>query len=155
MKHKRIWFVFGMALALLVAISHLPLQASASGSDYASQHRGLYGKHFASSNSRPASSSNNPFYHGGPVMEGVSNVFVIFWEPAGTTVSPQYNSLILRYFGDVGNSPLYHNNAQYPDSTGKFPSGSVLAASWVDKTPTPAIRYKARRSFRKFKTLYT
>lgn len=138
MKHKRIWFVIGIALVLIATISSLPLQASASSPDYASQHRGLYGKHFTSSNALSAASSNNPYYHGGPVMEGVANVYVIFWEPAGTTVSSQYNSLILRYFGDVGNSPLYHNNAQYPDSTGKFPSGSVLAGSWTDKTPYAA-----------------
>ena len=71
-------------------------------------------------------------------MAGTANVYAIFWEPTGSFVSPNYNSLILQYFGDVGKSSLYRNNTQYKDSKANFPSNSALAASWVDTTPYPS-----------------
>lgn len=84
----------------------------------------------------PLSSGFDLFYGGGPVMSGTMNVYAIFWEPTGT-VAANYNSLIERYFGDVGGSPLYHNLTQYPDSSGNFPSNAVLAGSWVDTSAYP------------------
>ena len=65
-------------------------------------------------------------------MAGTAQVYAIFWEPTGSFVSANYNSLILRYFGDVGSTGLYANNTQYTDSTGAAPSKAVLAGSWVD-----------------------
>jgi hypothetical protein len=50
---------------------------------------------------------NNMVYHGGPVMNGTTNVYAIFWEPSSNPVSANYNSLITRYFNDVGGSSLY------------------------------------------------
>nr|HET6902638.1 hypothetical protein [Ktedonobacteraceae bacterium] len=89
---------------------------------------------------RPASynfagTSDNLAYNGGPVMAGTAQVYAIFWEPTGSFVSANYNSLILRYFGDVGSTGLYANNSQYTDSTGAAPSKAVLAGSWVDTSP--------------------
>jgi hypothetical protein len=80
---------------------------------------------------RAGSASGNVVYNGGPVMAGTMNVYAIFWEPANN-VSANYNTLIKRYFNDVGGSPLYNNNNQYKQTDGKFPSNAVLAASWVD-----------------------
>ncbi|HEY1350935.1 MAG TPA: hypothetical protein VGF67_15045 [Ktedonobacteraceae bacterium] len=79
---------------------------------------------------------SNLNYGGGPVMAGTMRVFAIFWEP-GNNVSANYNSLIKRYFGDVGNTPLYQINAQYTQTGGGFASGSVLAGSWVDTGAYP------------------
>jgi flagellin-like protein len=76
-------------------------------------------------------------YGSGPVMAGTANVYAIFWEPTGN-VSANYNSLISRYFSDVGGSPLYQNLRQYPQAGGLFPSNAVLAASWVDTGAYPA-----------------
>ena len=70
-------------------------------------------------------------------MVNTANAYAIFWEPTGSYVSPTYNSLILRYFGDVGSSRLYHNNTQYTQSGGGFPSSAVLASSWVDTAAYP------------------
>lgn len=86
----------------------------------------------------PNASSNNLAYGGGPVMAGTAQVYAIFWEPTGSTVSANYNSLILRYFGDVGSSGLYANNTQYTDATGAAPSNATLAGSWVDTSPYPS-----------------
>ena len=64
-----------------------------------------------------AGTSNNMTYNGGPVML-TSTTYAIYREPAtlqdgaATHVSATYNSLIQRYFGDVGGSGLY-NNTQY------------------------------------------
>lgn len=78
-------------------------------------------------------------YHGGPVITTMK-VHAIFWEPKGSFVSPRYNSLILRYFRDVGASGLYHNNTQYRDARGDTPSQARLAGSWVDTGAYPAKR---------------
>ena len=77
-------------------------------------------------------------YKGGPVMGGTANAYAIFWEPTGSFVSSTYNTLLKRYFGDVGSSGLYHNNTQYTDSGAHFPNNAVLAASWVDTAAYPS-----------------
>lgn len=81
---------------------------------------------------------SNVTYHGGAVMAGTANVYAIFWEPTGSYVSSTYNSLILRYFKDVGRSSLYHNITQYTQTGGGSPSNAVLAASWIDTAPYPS-----------------
>jgi hypothetical protein len=66
-----------------------------------------------------ATTANNLQYGGGLVMRSTSVNYLIFWEPpalqTGTpaTVSPKYNSLLKRYFHDVGGTGLYNNNTQY------------------------------------------
>jgi len=79
---------------------------------------------------------SNLNYGGGPVMAGTMRVFAIFWEP-GNNVSSSYNSLITRYFGDVGGSQLYQINAQYTQTGGGFASGSLFSGSWVDTGAYP------------------
>ncbi len=70
-------------------------------------------------------------------MVGTVKTYAIFWEPTGSYVSPTYNSLILRYFQDVGGTPLYHNNSQYANSHNKHPVTSTLGGSWLDTRPYP------------------
>jgi hypothetical protein len=82
--------------------------------------------------------ASNLVYHNGPVMTGVMQAYAIFWEPTGSHVSPTYNSLIQRYFRDVGSSDLYQNNTQYKDAQGNAPSSAVLAGSWIDTAPYPS-----------------
>ena len=69
---------------------------------------------------------------------GEMQVYVIFWEPRGSFVSSKFNMLIRRYFRDVGDSGLYANNAQYPDSSGQAPAGAELAGWIVDSSPYPS-----------------
>jgi len=75
-------------------------------------------------------------YGGGQVMTGTTHVYAIFWEPTGN-VSRRYNSLIERYFHDIGHSPLYHIAQQYKQADGKFPSNAVLSGSWLDSRAYP------------------
>ena len=81
--------------------------------------------------------TGNLAYHGGAVMTGTVITYAIFWEPTGSYVSPTYNSLILRYFTNVGSSPLYRDITQYSNTQGKRPRTSVLGGSWVDTRPYP------------------
>jgi hypothetical protein len=89
----------------------------------------------ATSTSNPYSSYNLT-YQGGPVMAGTANVYAIFWEPT-SNVSANYNSLIQRYFNDVGSSLLYQIASQYTQTGGTFPSNAVLAGTWVDTQAYP------------------
>src|SRR5437660_470740 len=114
-----------MTLALLVVSLLQPLSAEAGS---LGKIHLLKTKHQAS----PNAGVGNLQYHGGPVMGGTARTYAIFWEPTGSFVSSTYNSLILRYFGDVGGSSLYHNNTQYKDSGGNFPNNAVQGGSWVD-----------------------
>jgi hypothetical protein len=74
---------------------------------------------------------NNVEYGGGPVMTGITYTYAIFWEPTGN-VSAHYNSLIKRYFRDVGSSSLYRIAHQYTQSSGGSPTNAVFAGSWID-----------------------
>lgn len=139
---KRVFpvLVLPALILALAALAMMPLNASAaSNTGLRSRHHHAHfflksqlHRHHAAT----PFAGNNLNYGGGPVMGGTTNVYAIFWEPTGN-VSANYNSLILRYFGDVGGSSLYHNNTQYTDSSGNVPSNSVLAGSWVDNSPYP------------------
>lgn len=70
-------------------------------------------------------------------MGDTAKAYAIFWEPKGTFVGEGYNELLKRYFNDVGDSPLYENNEQYTDTSGKAPEDASLANTWVDRSPYP------------------
>ena len=94
-------------------------------------------RHVLNANAGQAA-SNNLVYNGGPVMAGTMHAYLIFWEPSGSFVSNTYNSLIQRYFNDVGGSGLYQNNTQYTDSSGNAPNNATLAGTWVDTAAYPS-----------------
>jgi hypothetical protein len=120
----------GMVMLLLTFASPLTANAaSVNGHLHASST-----KHAAA---KTALRTSNLTYHNGPVMVGTTNIYAIFWEPSGSYVSPTYNSLILRYFGDIGGSSLYHIASQYTQTGGGYASNAVLASSWVDTQSYP------------------
>ncbi|HLG61454.1 MAG TPA: hypothetical protein VKY19_05950 [Ktedonosporobacter sp.] len=122
-----------LAFALLIMVLAGPLNARAASTP-------LMGVHVSQIKTAQLAQPNvnNLLYHGGPVMGGTAHVFAIFWEPTGSFVSANYNSLITRYFNDIGGSSLYHNNTQYHDSGGHFASSAVLSGTFVDKIAYPA-----------------
>jgi hypothetical protein len=140
---RKVFFSF-LGIAAFVAIALLPATSFAATSIRTAQshkvhifpHKGQTRPYIAASAS--ASASNNIPYNNGPVMAGTMQVYAIFWEPTGN-VSANYNTLIKRYFGDVGGSPLYKINNQYTQTGGTppYPSNAVLAGSWVDTGPYP------------------
>jgi hypothetical protein len=88
--------------------------------------------------------------NGGPV-EVTSTNYLIYWEPAGSTVSSTYHTLINRFFDDVGGSTLYGTATQYYQAGGSAPqcgtvktavctfitNSSTRGASWVDTGAFP------------------
>lgn len=138
-KNSTPFLVFPIAAIMLAVTMLLPLRTHAMSDHGVGKSVAITRIHYIRpTNYNVASAGGNLAYGGGPVMAGTAQVYAIFWEPSGSTVSPNYNSLILRYFGDVGSSGLYANNTQYTDTTGAAPSGAVLAGSWVDTSAYPS-----------------
>jgi hypothetical protein len=77
-------------------------------------------------------------WHGGPVERDTSVNFTIFWQPPGTVMSANYQSLINRYFQDIGGSSMYGLLTQYSDAGGQIANSSSLGATWVDTTAYPS-----------------
>src|SRR5207244_1675907 len=48
--------------------------------------------------------TSNLTYHGGPVERTSSTNYAIYWQPAGSYMSPNYQALLNRYFTDIGGS---------------------------------------------------
>lgn len=125
-----------LALTLCVSVFMNPASASATVRHaFMSKPQIFWGKGHYQHN--PPASGSNLTYHGGPVMAGTTQIFAIFWEPTGTFVDSTYNDLLKRYFGDVGGSPLYHNNIQYPDQSKHAPQNATLTNTWVDTAAYP------------------
>ncbi|HZO75347.1 MAG TPA: hypothetical protein VFB60_24285 [Ktedonobacteraceae bacterium] len=131
-----------MVVLALIAMAMMPTAASAAPPKVARSHQKVHFFLHPNKQSHSAVSKvhqfagNNLNYNGGPVMGGTTNVFAIFWEPTGN-VSANYQSLIQRYFGDVGGNGIYNNNSQYNDSTGAVPTNTQLAGVFVDNSPFP------------------
>lgn len=100
--------------------------------------------HFMQTKGATHASSVTPFattnltYHGGSVMTSTTNVFAIFWEPSGSTVSSTYNSLIQRFFRDVHGTTYYTILQQYTNSSGTAPVTATLAGTFVDTRSYPS-----------------
>jgi hypothetical protein len=77
-------------------------------------------------------------YAGGHVIEGVANVYLIYWsDPSFQKFTPKYMSLIRQFVIDVGHSPLESMLSQYTDSNGLHPTGVKLAGVFLETTPFP------------------
>ncbi len=123
----------------------LPIHASAG---FKSQHAQLgrdfpihydgpliqHGPLFAGPNGLPAF---GVVFHGGPVQTTTAT-YSIYWQPAGTFMSPRYKTLINRFLKDVGGSPIYGMATTYSGSNGQVQNVSTFVASIVDTTPYPA-----------------
>ena len=88
-----------------------------------------------------ASASNNLQYQGGPVEAAGSTNYAIFWEPALWSVSATYNSLIQRFFQDIGGSTLYGVATQYYQVvngvTTNIANSSTFGGAYVDTSLYP------------------
>jgi outer membrane protein assembly factor BamB len=88
--------------------------------------------------------SQNLLYNGGPVMQTTSTTYAIFWEPptlqddTPTQVSSTYNTLLERYFNDIGGSGVYANDTQYYDTNGSIINSSTFGGVYVDTSAYPA-----------------
>jgi PKD repeat protein len=86
----------------------------------------------------------NMTYHGGALMIGPHTTHVVYWQPAGFTVTANYHSLIERYMGDVAADSgratnVYATDTQYDDSTNTFIQyQQTYAGALTDTTAFPA-----------------
>ena len=79
-------------------------------------------------------------YNGGQVEATGTKSYAVFWEPTGSTVSPTYNSLITRFFNDIGGSTLYGVATQYYQGSNQqhIVNSSSLGGTWVDTSAYPS-----------------
>lgn len=81
-------------------------------------------------------------YNGGPVEQAGTTNYLIFWEPSGSYVASTYNSLIQRFFGDIGGSSLYGVSSQYYQTSGStkqyISNASSLGGTYVDTSAYPS-----------------
>ncbi len=91
----------------------------------------------ATANFKVCDASCHPVhYHDGPVMHA-QDAYLIFWQPTGTTFEPggsdaSFQSLIKRYFNDIGGTTFYGLLSQYFDYQGNAGNSVTLAGVWVD-----------------------
>ncbi len=81
-------------------------------------------------------------YHGGSIMESFS-AYVIFWLPPNYSYEPsgssaRFESLISRFFSDVGGSGLYGLLTQYWGIQGQIHNRAELGGVYRDTRPYPA-----------------
>jgi hypothetical protein len=94
-----------------------------------------------------AATSQNVTYHGGKIIKA-STTYAIFWRPPklqngrATGFSSTYESLITRYFKDIGGSGLLNTATQYYQVVGGVKTAiantSTFAGSWTDTSAYPA-----------------
>src|SRR5262249_22696279 len=90
----------------------------------------------------PGGATGNLTWHGGPVMHS-SNVYAIYWAPAGYGYQAGYDTAIAKYFSDVAAdsgkpSNVYGVATQYGDGVGHAAYVSSLKTSLNATNPYPA-----------------
>jgi hypothetical protein len=81
------------------------------------------------------SSTTNMSYHSGPTQQTLV-AYTIFWSPH-SSISSSYQTLINRYFQDIGGSSFYNVVSQYP-GLADTQNVSTLGGTWIDADPYPA-----------------
>jgi hypothetical protein len=81
--------------------------------------------------------TNGPIlYHGGPVMTGTQDVYVIWygcWDGScGDGADLATQSIVIDFLSNVGGSPYFQINAMYTNSSGQGPSGATLYGGSVN-----------------------
>jgi hypothetical protein len=141
---RRLHAAIGSALAVVaLLVSATAAGAAPSPSAPAGHVGGIVPVHGSVHAAGAASGGGNLSYHQGPVMH-TNNVYVIYWEPAGYSVSPTYQSTINRFFSDVAHDSalktnVYAIDTQYYDNTnGHILYSSSFPSSVVDTDPLPS-----------------
>ena len=86
----------------------------------------------------------NMTYHNGSLVIGPHTTYVVYWEPAGSTVSANYHSLINRYLGDVAAASgratnVYATDTQYSDGSNTIQYQQTFGGSFTDTAAFPAV----------------
>lgn len=68
-------------------------------------------------------------YHSGPVMQGTSAVYLIWY---GNWTGNTAQAVITDMVSNLGSSPYFQVNTRYPDASGAAPSGGLIYAGSVN-----------------------
>lgn len=127
-------FVFSIAVAALVASGGT---ARADGPDsgvHLFYTRGYYEK---LAQSPEFNIKGKLLYHGGSIVKQ-SKTYAIYWAPSGYSIPADYETLLNRYFQDVGGTNLYKILTQYYQTGPTYIKNvSTFAGSWTDTTAYP------------------
>ncbi len=91
---------------------------------------------------QPMNAPGNLDYHGGPVIHA-NTVYLIYWAPAGHTMTTRYKWLITSFFKNVAaasgrTTNVYYSDTQYTDSLGSIKYQVTFGGAVVDTRPFPA-----------------
>ena len=83
---------------------------------------------FAQSSKAPVKTDTRIVYHSGPVMQGVSNIYMIWYGNWAGSIAPNIlNDLVLK----LGSSPYFNINALYPGANGTGPNGGLIYSGTI------------------------
>ncbi len=122
-----------VALALSSNPAYAASDRSEEGNDLApngksigtEQHPGNAGDH-AGAARQAAPGSNGIYYHGGPVMTGVKNVYLIWY---GNWANNTAVSILPDFLSNLGGSPYFNINTTYTNGSGANVANSVALGS--------------------------
>ena len=80
----------------------------------------------AQGNKAPVKTDTRILYHNGPVMQGASNVYIIWYGNWFTGNDPYAISIIQDLVLNLGGSAYFQINAGYPDQNGISPNGGLI-----------------------------
>jgi hypothetical protein len=71
-------------------------------------------------------------YHGGPVMTGSNDVYLIWYGGWTANTAGSTQSIVTDYVSFLGSSPYFQINTGYTDASGAAPNGALLYAGSVN-----------------------
>jgi hypothetical protein len=130
-----------LVLAMLLAIAAVLVAGTASAVDTRPSGRYLGVVATRDAGGAAQAATGNMTWHGGPVMHS-SNVYSIYWAPAGYGYQSGYGDAIDRYFRDVAadsgkTSNVYGVEAQYADGSGPALYAATFTRSLTDANAYP------------------
>jgi hypothetical protein len=133
-----------LVLAMLLATAAVLATSTASAVDSQNPSGHFLGalKPGGAGSSVDVAGTPNLTWHGGPVMHS-TNVYSIYWAPAGYGYQAGYGATIDKYFRDVAadsgkTSNVYAVDAQYTDGSGAARYASSFTSSLTDTGAYPA-----------------
>ena len=131
-----------LVLAMLLATGAVLASGTASAVDTTARTNRPLGALAPRGSAEVPAAAGNMTWHGGPVMHS-TNVYSIYWAPAGHGYQTGYGSTIDKYFRDVATDSgkltnVYAVMSQYSDGAGAALYASTFTTSLTDTNPYPA-----------------
>jgi hypothetical protein len=135
-RSRAVGLAVALALLMTTAATISPASAKPPASPGYLHPNQTQGKATGPQGAARVAGTNNLQYHGGQVLKAVTN-YAIYWQPPTTYMSPSFQTLINRYFGDIGATPLFDLLTQYTGTTGASVNQASFGGSWTDTRAFP------------------